>query len=528
MPGLTGKETSRGRSKREVRTRWLFSILSESTATANLSLFQEQYCFQTNEPSSLTNMPSATTAVGALAIALLNLFFLVNHSGELTNEMEAAKLQLGMQFSNSTQNHLASTLERRVPYHEINTPQRNLLRGNSTSRRSDSDQSMPTTISETNNTATFEQDDFMSACVLVLDENERLIEWVSYHYHVAKLRYLVVAVDPSSTTDPMDILKRWEAFGLKVILWKDEDFIQNVNETKRQEGNGPKTLYKKHRIRQARFYKQCTRHMIRNKHGWTLFTDPDEYLVLNRDIARDKSESDKVMARPGGLFREIQRLSRPGREGIQEPFVVHAENPESGDTVFNEEAMAAAAKHSGEPLAWFQEYAKPCVPLPRVNYNALESTEEEVRRDVPSAFQDDAKKFDTLRFRQRATPRGSNIEHGKTMVDLSTLTEADIPKRDRVVHRPIYSACPKSTHASYKDSPIGLHHYIGSWERFNARDDARNGVKNRRNYETWKSTANRNDGGADDEIRPWFKGFISSVGEENAKLLLEAQQEDAT
>ena len=44
-----------------------------------------------------------------------------------------------------------------------------------------------------------------SACMLIKDDNDLLNEWLAYHYHVLNLRYLVVAVDPSSATSPTPI-----------------------------------------------------------------------------------------------------------------------------------------------------------------------------------------------------------------------------------------------------------------------------------------------------------------------------------
>lgn len=53
--------------------------------------------------------------------------------------------------------------------------------------------------------------DGAAACLLVMDDNHRLIEWLAYHYHTLPLRYLVIAVDPRSQTQPDKILQRWNA-----------------------------------------------------------------------------------------------------------------------------------------------------------------------------------------------------------------------------------------------------------------------------------------------------------------------------
>lgn len=44
--------------------------------------------------------------------------------------------------------------------------------------------------------------DGTAACLLIMDDNHFLIEWLAFHYYVLRLRYLIVAVDPRSTTTP--------------------------------------------------------------------------------------------------------------------------------------------------------------------------------------------------------------------------------------------------------------------------------------------------------------------------------------
>lgn len=62
-----------------------------------------------------------------------------------------------------------------------------------------------------------------SACLLTMDDNSRLPEWLSYHYFALNLRYLVVAVDPNSRTSPSAILDRFRS-RMKVVEWTDRDF----------------------------------------------------------------------------------------------------------------------------------------------------------------------------------------------------------------------------------------------------------------------------------------------------------------
>ena len=54
-----------------------------------------------------------------------------------------------------------------------------------------------------------------SACLLIKDDNTRLIEWLAYHYTMFPLRYLIVGVDPDSATSPKVILQRWTDFNTR-------------------------------------------------------------------------------------------------------------------------------------------------------------------------------------------------------------------------------------------------------------------------------------------------------------------------
>ena len=71
-----------------------------------------------------------------------------------------------------------------------------------------------------------EQSDGTSACLLIMDSNHLLIEWLAYHYHVLRLRHLIVAVDPRSTTTPAYILQRWVK-RINIQIWHEERYISS-------------------------------------------------------------------------------------------------------------------------------------------------------------------------------------------------------------------------------------------------------------------------------------------------------------
>lgn len=77
-----------------------------------------------------------------------------------------------------------------------------------------------------NNKSTQQQG--VSACLLVNDENPRLPEWLAYHYHVLPLRSLIITIDPASRTSPLDILNRWRR-ELEIIVWEEEEFLPEID-----------------------------------------------------------------------------------------------------------------------------------------------------------------------------------------------------------------------------------------------------------------------------------------------------------
>jgi hypothetical protein len=119
-----------------------------------------------------------------------------------------------------------------------------------------------------NNKVDSEDGESFSACVLILDENHRLSEWIAYHYFAMRLRYLVVAVDPHSKTSPSRILNRWRD-RMTVVEWTDSNFIDKSLINLNTDGHIKKTM--KHRARQTDFYLECTRHLQNHNRSWTSY-----------------------------------------------------------------------------------------------------------------------------------------------------------------------------------------------------------------------------------------------------------------
>ena len=162
-----------------------------------------------------------------------------------------------------------------------------------------------------------------------------------------------------------------------------------------------------------------------------------------------------------------------------------------------------------------------CYTIPRRLYSAVESSRDEISKQVPAGF--DPIRFDTLRYRYRAENATQRNGYCKSIIDVSAVPEKFLGY-DRIAgtaHRPIRRLCP-SQYVEYV-FPIGIHHYMGSLESFTHRDDARK--NNYKSADIWKKYARKQLGGYDDEVRPWLDGFVRMMGKEKALYLLQGAGE---
>ena len=159
----------------------------------------------------------------------------------------------------------------------------------------------------------------------------------------------------------------------------------------------------------------------------------------------------------------------------------------------------------------------------RLLFGSVETVEEDWKVSIPSGFE--RKQFETLRWRHHGPSKDKKM-HGypKVLVDVSK-----IPKRhlsnDIIysIHRPFQKFCRGMGDVKYSDFekfPITTNHYLGSWERYNARNDKR------RSWDVYSQKANQTSG-QDTWVDGWLDGFIKNVGEEKAAHLLGQHYLDA-
>uniref|UniRef100_A0A6U5LT45 Glycosyltransferase family 92 protein n=1 Tax=Corethron hystrix TaxID=216773 RepID=A0A6U5LT45_9STRA len=380
----------------------------------------------------------------------------------------------------------------------------------------------------------------MAACLLVKDDNDRLPEWIAYHYQVLPLRKLIIAVDPTSNESPGDVLERWKLFDLQLDFetWSEEDFIpdsdtlQNkmnrisVRKLKEKANLGKNDevtaeqidMFRRHIVRQKEFICQCLHSLKRSGWGWTLLVDSDEYLLFNSvdrgNLERKYPLTGKTV---GNEYNNPERLKQ-----INE---MRLKLPQTGKTT----VMDYIDEQNGS-VPWIDE---PCMPLPRIFFGALESPESVTSDAVPQGF--DVNSLSTLRYRKHSEKGAFKHNfYDKSLVDVSRISHMAL---DNITlynaHRPLkecYDVRPFDDTLAIRKwevegkifsnitplwrSLLRVNHYLGPWKSYSRRKDPR------RNLKLYNDLGNV-DYGSDDEIVPWFSSFIENVGLEVAKKLLE-------
>jgi len=306
--------------------------------------------------------------------------------------------------------------------------------------------------------------DSFSACLLVMDDNHFLTEWLAYHYHVLPLRNLIVAVDPRSSTSPASILDRWKETNLNItVWWNDSDYITHSNELDEAESwvqrkfkdDHPSPQLIRHRARQRLFYYHCLQEHKRQNRTFTLLTDTDEYLTVNYETVQ-KTKSSTVaslipsIAEPGSVLKLLQ----------------HEQTYHLKDS----------------PVT-----SSPCIQIPRSRFGAVETTDEE---SAPTnnlfAALNASQQLATLRWRYHADPNNYHQNRiSKTVLDVSRIEDQYLQPVDSI-HRPVRHYCgQRKLHIRAPDQLLLVHHYLGSWEQYSFRDDARRGNERSRNVSTF-------------------------------------------
>jgi hypothetical protein len=293
----------------------------------------------------------------------------------------------------------------------------------------------------------------ISACLYIMDDNHYLIEWLAYHYHTTNLRNVIVTIDPGSRTSPIPVFDRWKGL-MNVTVWTDTDFLsENFDQDLYRRIHGSDGRTKKdptlqyHRARQANFNLQCLKEHKRKNRGWTMVIDTDEYMTHNPELAKIKVEhSNKTMW-------NVSEVGKPG-------------------------SIAAILDQIAIPNPYFDDVTTSCVPVYRRQFAAKESPDWKIDETTPPDF--DGRSFQTIRWRKYGSRRKSYTTRtgkkcfsndavpNKVIIDLGRLRLQDLdhPQNTGNPHLPLEAICPSNVYLAAEDTPLMVHHYMGTMEQW--------------------------------------------------------------
>lgn len=325
--------------------------------------------------------------------------------------------------------------------------------------------------------------DSAAACLLTMDDNHFLAEWIPFHYYTFNLRHVIIAVDPRSRTSPNRLLKIWAEQGISTTTWSDADYMdkselevaKNWVTRKFGELNPELTL---HRARQRLFYYKCMREHKRNGRAWTLLTDTDEFLQINyKTLKTNGINIPSDWEEPGRTLRFLQWQEKLGHK-----------------TMFPK-----------------TNWTTPCVQIPRIRYGAKESDTTRIQETLPTDI--NSSLFMSLRFRHHADPNNNMANRlSKAIVDLSRLSWADLEPVVSI-HRPVWNQCgQRKRFIKAYEQALVINHYLGTWEQYSFRDDSRKGEQ--RSLEEYNKAQRFGKRGEVDEVvdQTWLNGFVNKMG----------------
>jgi len=299
-----------------------------------------------------------------------------------------------------------------------------------------------------------------SACLLVMDDNHFLIEWLAYHYVTLPLRYLIITVDPRSKTRPDFIFERYD--DITIVEWNDTNFLPQswINRPIMEDDATHKFV--RHRERQRHFYPACMEALRDAGRSWTTIIDSDEYVRINRHYIHEQQQQPT-----GGKNDTDANIDADRNHDLQQPATVI-------DIIQQDPYHLYHTNNNEQPTK--------CIMMPRLRYgnyenktngNKLSPCEQQMKSKFP------IHNFQTLRWKYHANLHDRKWNRNpKSIINVQRITEFSRQETD--AHRPVRSACPqRGLYVQNKDSPLVVQHYIGTWEQYSFRKDARDGMKQR-------------------------------------------------
>jgi len=383
-----------------------------------------------------------------------------------------------------------------------------------------------------------EEDPSFSACLLIMDDNHLLIEWLAYHYTTLPLRRLIIAIDPRSATSPLPVLERWKG-RINYTLWHDNDYVgdeilqtegcnyKGNEETRALKANTTVTKRKLrkefwmwiHRLRQPTFMHACAEQLRKENRSWTMYIDTDEYLIVNKfPILHEHLKNSFLELTPQregeGRGSDSNNNTNTNLRSLQND----TDYPPMTSLQMLEDIVKYNVTWNIKSSSWLdyhKMYQSGCIGLPRMTVRTKDSTAEQVQNQIPSVY--NASRFSTLRFRHINNERQTN---GKYIVDLSRVEQKYMKLKRFSVHNGVSGFCAnKLKDAVFLNSFFFANHYPLSPEQYGFRRGDSRGGQGKHSFKRYQSIAEPQFN-TDNMVRGWVRKFADEVGTEDAETLL--------
>jgi len=396
------------------------------------------------------------------------------------------------------------------------------------------------------------------ACLMLMDDDHFLVEWLAYHWFVMPLRHLVVLVDEKSSTSPLEILDRWKGLiDVEVVDWTYPDAYSpappQAKGTLHEMPENRKLIG-----RQLKFYEDCMRHykLKLGWNSWIVLSDPDEFWAVTPMSSRRRDVDDG-----GGDGDGSDKLYRDGAPSISEAGSVmkmlkleYAREVVMNRTDVQRVTIGRGPNVQQEDrtvgMCWDRIHPE-CVGVPRLQICADDDEEEEDEEEdgddaemqsdedkensdndgrnnqpkksasslVSGTFQ--AKEF--LTYRWHSFPaNGRGLRFPKNMIHVGGLDADYVRKFDALQngahpHRFLPGRCVRKCYREI--GTFQIYHYSGSLEQRSFRRDPRGKFGNRGGSPPEMCNGATEQFLADDLV-PWLPAFINHVGHDEAERLL--------
>lgn len=321
----------------------------------------------------------------------------------------------------------------------------------------------------------------IGACLIIMDDNHILPEWLAYHYQRLPLRRLIVGVDPKSKTSPTPTFDRYRKYNLMNITeWKNDVFYPLEMK------NPSASNLDDHHLRQELFMASCLKQLSAENYTWTTVHDTDEFVVFNPMV--DSSH-------------QLQTV--PSKPDLTILDILEASN----NTWWTGEGNSIRNYTNG-----------PCRPMRRFEMATMEyNIWEPIGLDTDFPIGGEYSMSDFLTYRY-VYPLSNAKRPGKNLLDLSRVDPTDFEHINANPHRTLKPYCDTaSIWLNGYESPLAMFHYTGTLEQYMGRvHDGRN----KRNVADYQKKMG--------PIYPltmaaqgWLQNFVESVGEDIAIELLE-------